>query len=79
MDAQNLPQTDILVYQGDAGLKMSVKTDGETVWLTQDSCSSFAAAIFSASVGSFGWGRSSASKSFVSSMFMTPSDFLGLD
>ena len=36
MDAQNLPQTDILVYQGDAGLKMSVKTDGETVWLTQE-------------------------------------------
>ena len=36
MDAQSLPQTDILVYQGDAGLKMSVKTDGETVWLTQE-------------------------------------------
>ena len=39
MDPQNLPaatQTDILVYQGDAGLKMSVKTDGETVWLTQE-------------------------------------------
>ena len=36
MDAQNPPQTDILVYQGDAGLKMSVKTDGETVWLTQE-------------------------------------------
>ena len=39
MDTQNLPaatQTDILVYQGDAGLKMSVKTDGETVWLTQE-------------------------------------------
>ena len=36
MDAQNPPQNDILVYQGDAGLKMSVKTDGETVWLTQE-------------------------------------------
>ena len=39
MDTQTLPaamQTDILVYQGDAGLKMSVKTDGETVWLTQE-------------------------------------------
>ena len=39
MDTQNPPaaaQTDILVYQGDAGLKMSVKTDGETVWLTQE-------------------------------------------
>ena len=39
MDPQNLPaatQTDILVYQGDAGLKMSVKTDGETGWLTQE-------------------------------------------
>ena len=39
MDTQNPPaatQTDILVYQGDAGLKISVKTDGETVWLTQE-------------------------------------------
>ena len=39
MNKQNLPaatQTDILVYQGDAGLKMTVKTDGETVWLTQE-------------------------------------------
>ena len=39
MDKQNLPattQTDILVYQGDAGVKMTVKTDGETVWLTQE-------------------------------------------
>ena len=30
------PQKDILVYQGDAGAKMTVKTDGETVWLTQE-------------------------------------------
>ena len=39
MKTQNPPaamQTDILVYQGDAGLKMTVKTDGETVWLTQE-------------------------------------------
>ena len=39
MNKQNLPattQTDILVYQGGAGVKMTVKTDGETVWLTQD-------------------------------------------
>ena len=39
MDTQNPPaaaQTDILVYQGDAGLRMTVKTDGETVWLTQE-------------------------------------------
>ena len=39
MNKQSLPaatQTDILVYQGDAGLKMTVKTDGETVWLTQE-------------------------------------------
>ena len=39
MDTQNPPastQSDILVYQGDAGLKMTVKTDGETVWLTQE-------------------------------------------
>ena len=39
MDKQNLlatTQTDILVYQGDAGVKMTVKTDGETVWLTQE-------------------------------------------
>ena len=27
---------DILVYQGDAGVAMTVKTDGETVWLTQE-------------------------------------------
>ena len=42
MDRQNLPattQTDIVVYQGDAGLKMTVKTDGETVWLTQEQMS----------------------------------------
>ena len=39
MDKQNMPaatQTDILVYQGDAGLEMAVKTDGEAVWLTQE-------------------------------------------
>ena len=39
METQYLPaatQIDILIYQGDAGLKMTVKTDGETVWLTQD-------------------------------------------
>ena len=39
MDTQNplaTLQTDILVYQGDAGVKMTVKTDGETVWLTQE-------------------------------------------
>ena len=39
METQSLPaatQTDILVYQGGAGLKMTVKTDGETVWLTQE-------------------------------------------
>ena len=39
MNKQNLPaatQSDILVYQGDAGVKMTVKTDGETVWLTQE-------------------------------------------
>ena len=30
------PQKDILVYHGDAGVKMTVKTDGETVWLTQE-------------------------------------------
>ena len=36
---QNLfpnPHKDILVYQGDAGVTMTVKTDGETVWLTQE-------------------------------------------
>ena len=31
-----IPQKDILVYQGDAGVTMTVKTDGETVWLTQE-------------------------------------------
>ena len=39
MNKQSQPvttQTDILVYQGDAGVKMTVKTDGETVWLTQE-------------------------------------------
>ena len=39
MNKQNLPattQTDILVYQGEAGAKMTVKTDGDTVWLTQE-------------------------------------------
>ena len=39
MNTQILPaaaQTDILVYQSDAGLKMTVRTDGETVWLTQE-------------------------------------------
>ena len=39
MSKQNLPaatQADVLVYQGDAGVKMTVKTDGETVWLTQE-------------------------------------------
>ena len=30
------PHKDILVYQGDVGVKMIVKTDGETVWLTQE-------------------------------------------
>ena len=30
------PRKDIFVYQGDAGVKMTVKTDGETVWLTQE-------------------------------------------
>ena len=32
----SLPEKDILVYQGEAGVKMTVKTDGETVWLTQE-------------------------------------------
>ena len=39
MNKQSQPvttQTDILVYQGDAGVAMTVKTDGETVWLTQE-------------------------------------------
>ena len=39
MNKQNLPaatQADVLVYQDDAGVKMTVKTDGETVWLTQE-------------------------------------------
>ena len=31
-----IPEKDILVYQGEAGVKMTVKTDGETVWLTQE-------------------------------------------
>ena len=29
-------ENEILVYQGDANLQMTVKTDGETVWLTQE-------------------------------------------
>ena len=29
-------EKDILVYQGEGGVKMTVKTDGETVWLTQE-------------------------------------------
>ena len=28
-------ESEILVYQGDAHFRMAVKTDGETVWLTQ--------------------------------------------
>ena len=31
-----IPEKDILVYQGETGVKMTVKTDGETVWLTQE-------------------------------------------
>ena len=34
-----IPEKDILVYQGEAGVKMTVKTDGETVWLTQEQMS----------------------------------------
>lgn len=29
-------ENEILVCQGDVNLRMSVKTDGETVWLTQE-------------------------------------------
>ena len=29
-------ENEILIYQGDANLQMKVKTDGETVWLTQE-------------------------------------------